>query len=183
VQSCKIDTKCLRLRSSIAVGHSQLLASVPVNRQLMEQRTLHRHIFVLRRNTCLYSSVVERQSCKLKVLGSIPSGGLWQNAIAMYAHSIYRVIYDLPRWKSWLSLIFATLLHNSALKTGSWIRHAPANWPCGLMDKALVFGTKDCRFESCQGHYYFAWELSFQCNIQNLSVHFEIDAHTTSIAQ
>ena len=23
--------------------------------------------------------------------------------------------------------------------------------PCGLMDKALVFGTKDCRFESCQG--------------------------------
>ena len=26
-------------------------------------------------NRCLYSSVVERQSCKLKVLGSIPSGG------------------------------------------------------------------------------------------------------------
>ena len=27
------------------------------------------------------------------------------------------------------------------------------SWPCGLMDKALVFGTKDCRFESCQGHF------------------------------
>ena len=26
------------------------------------------------------------------------------------------------------------------------------SWPCGLMDKALVFGTKDCRLESCQGH-------------------------------
>ena len=26
--------------------------------------------------------------------------------------------------------------------------------PCGLMDKALVFGTKDCRLESCQGHYF-----------------------------
>ena len=33
-------------------------------------------------------------------------------------------------------------------------------WPCagtsracGLMDKALVFGTKDCRFESCQAQY------------------------------
>ena len=25
-------------------------------------------------------------------------------------------------------------------------------WPCGLMDKALVFGSKDCRPESCQGH-------------------------------
>ena len=29
---------------------------------------------------------------------------------------------------------------------------ASVDWPCGLMDKALVFGTKDCRFESCQGH-------------------------------
>ena len=28
----------------------------------------------------------------------------------------------------------------------------PVKGPCGLMDKALVFGTKDCRFESCQGH-------------------------------
>ena len=38
------------------------------------------------------------------------------------------------------------------------------------MDKALVFGTKDCRFESCQDHYcsglnllshqYFAWGCS-----------------------
>ena len=27
-----------------------------------------------------------------------------------------------------------------------------STWSCGLMDKALVFGTKDCRFESCQGH-------------------------------
>ena len=25
---------------------------------------------------------------------------------------------------------------------------------CGLMDKALVFGTKDCRFESCQAHVH-----------------------------
>ena len=25
-------------------------------------------------------------------------------------------------------------------------------WSCGLMDKALVFGTKDCRFESYQDH-------------------------------
>ena len=27
---------------------------------------------------------------------------------------------------------------------------------CGVMDKALVFGTKDCRFESCQGHHFCA---------------------------
>ena len=30
---------------------------------------------------CLYSSVAERQSCKLKVLGSIPSGGLFQQCV------------------------------------------------------------------------------------------------------
>ena len=28
------------------------------------------------------------------------------------------------------------------------------------MDKALVFGTKDCRFESCQGHFH-SWPGSF----------------------
>ena len=47
---------------------------------------------------------------------------------------------------------------------------ALATWPCGLMDKALVFGTKDCRFESCQGHFC-AWyvlmtsikSMAFQC--------------------
>ena len=32
-------------------------------------------------------------------------------------------------------------------------------WPCGLMDKALVLGTKDCRFESCQGQFVSPWRL------------------------
>ena len=27
------------------------------------------------------------------------------------------------------------------------------------MDKALVFGTKDCRFESCQGHFSLSFKL------------------------
>ena len=35
---------------------------------------------------------------------------------------------------------------------GKTISHA--EWSCGLMDKALVLGTKDCRFESCQGHVF-----------------------------
>ena len=33
--------------------------------------------------------------------------------------------------------------------------------PCGLMDKALVFGTKDCRFESCQGQLRTAFCISY----------------------
>ena len=28
------------------------------------------------------------------------------------------------------------------------------NWPRGLMDKASVFGTEDCRFESYRGHFF-----------------------------
>ena len=38
---------------------------------------------------------------------------------------------------------------------GRGVNGAPESshtWPCGLMDKALVFGSKDCRPESCQGH-------------------------------
>ncbi len=30
-------------------------------------------------------------------------------------------------------------------------------WPCGLMDKAPVFGSGDRRFESCQGRSFSSW--------------------------
>jgi hypothetical protein len=40
-------------------------------------------------------------------------------------------------------------------------KHILFNWPCGLMDKALVFGTKDCRLESCQGHFPETIALGF----------------------
>ena len=32
--------------------------------------------------------------------------------------------------------------------------HAQTHRPCGLMDKALVFGSKDCRFETCHGQFW-----------------------------
>ena len=32
----------------------------------------------------------------------------------------------------------------------SFLKMLPSSWPCCQVDKALVFGTKDCRFESCQ---------------------------------
>ena len=38
----------------------------------------------------LYSSVVERQSCKLKVLGSIPSGGLFYVMALVASHGSCR---------------------------------------------------------------------------------------------
>ena len=65
-------------------------------------------------------------------------------------HSLQRIP---PLHKATLYVSFCAIqLH--ALATQRWrsIAHTIANWPCGLMDKALVFGTKDCRFESCQGH-------------------------------
>ena len=44
------------------------------------QRSMTLHVSVFQISMCLYSSVAERQSCKLKVLGSIPSGGLLLHA-------------------------------------------------------------------------------------------------------
>jgi hypothetical protein len=48
--------------------------------------------------TCLYSSVVERQSCKLKVLGSIPSGGCYELASGMHRgiahHHLYPAVWS-----------------------------------------------------------------------------------------
>ena len=43
------------------------------------------------------------------------------------------------------------------------------------MDKALVFGTKDCRFESCQGHYVHACDdavsiADYSCELISLSL-------------
>ena len=37
------------------------------------------------------------------------------------------------------------------------------------MDKALVFGTKDCRFESCQGHCIIFVQIHLVCNKTFLS--------------
>jgi hypothetical protein len=45
------------------------------------------------------------------------------------------------------------LSHRGARRDRVRNEHATHKRPCGLMDKALVFGTKDCRFESCQGHH------------------------------
>ena len=47
--------------------------------------------------------------------------------------------------------------------------------PCGLMDKALVFGTKDCRFESCQGHIFhlgpkaFHFDFHYDLNMSSMN--------------
>ena len=37
-------------------------------------------------------------------------------------------------------------------------------WPRGVMDTALVFGTKDCRLESCQGHFVLGRQLALWPN-------------------
>ena len=52
----------------------------------------------------------------------------------------------------WRRLVELTLL-DAILVCCSNFQLGGIKRPCGLMDKALVFGTKDCRFESCQGHF------------------------------
>ena len=58
---------------------------------------------------CLYSSVAERQSCKLKVLGSIPSGGLSLTGVLRRG---------LPRFQLWPW-------------NHTWFCGATTGWPCG----------------------------------------------------
>ena len=41
-------------------------------------------------------------------------------------------------------------------------------WPCGLLDKAVVFGTKDCRLEFCQGHDAY-------CNLNHTHIALQLD--------
>ena len=50
-------------------------------------------------------------------------------------------------------------------------------WPCGLMDKVLVFGTKDCRFESCQGH--FAGHVASRSRLASFALMFFFRATAT----
>ena len=50
---------------------------------------------------------------------------------------------------------FFLLLIGGGLKCMTQILMLPKDmWPRGLMDKASVFGTEDCRFESYRGHFY-----------------------------
>ena len=41
---------------------------------------------------------------------------------------------------------------------------------CGLMDKALVLGTKDCKFESCQDHLEDPFPIAVPVRTSDLQV-------------
>ena len=55
---------------------------------------------------------------------------------------------------------YVTFIWLSRLPSITCMVALKASRPCGLMDKALVLGTKDCRFESCQGHVFMRPSLS-----------------------
>ena len=61
--------------------------TLPLPRYEKNQHLRAADVCCRRKDICLYSSVVERQSCKLKVLGSIPSGGLYYAPMEEYSHT------------------------------------------------------------------------------------------------
>ena len=76
---CRLDWNCRRLELGSVWGpHCAYFVSVPT--------ILCTHASFLSCGNllfrCLYSSVAERQSCKLKVLGSIPSGGFFVSMLS-----------------------------------------------------------------------------------------------------
>lgn len=72
----RVPTTCARPTAARAQDESQIRALRAFSARL---RCLPYSAIILQQDAALslYSSVVERQSCKLKVLGSIPSGGLF----------------------------------------------------------------------------------------------------------
>ena len=70
----------------------------------------------------------ERQTEDLEVPGSIPGLGIFFLEGGM--HSVYQYFSNIFRLQEFL------------------------DWPRGPMDKASVFGTEDCRFESYRGQFF-----------------------------
>ena len=127
----------------------------------------------------LYSSVVERQSCKLKVLGSIPSGGYY--FVAGFAVCRLLVI-QLCVWRG--------LLRSSALlKTGIWRNGSTSDsrsegWEfeslcahfCDCLRQALDVRTKSVRADSrifyhaLSSSAYIRWGYPILCRLLGLGV-------------
>ena len=93
-----------------------------------------------------HSGAMQGTSCHTGFVGEAAAAG----AADSKPHRLERQLYSPDKNKLSKSRTNARFAVNQALP---FLR---ANQrPCGLMDKALVFGTKDCRFESCQGHKRF----------------------------
>ena len=56
----------------------------------------------------------------------------------------------------WISVSYvAGLFDRQRMSTSKQIWALVVSWPCGPTDKASDYESGDCRFESCQGQYFF----------------------------
>ena len=111
------------------------------------------------------------RSCNMLQWFKLPHTYLCVSRAASDINSLW---FLAPCWirymRSSLSIHGDSPLMPACGKSDDFVHANHCTWPCGLMDKALVFGTKDCRFESCQGHIFGAanW-ISVGCAV--LAIH------------
>ena len=75
---------------------------------------------------CLYSSVVERQSCKLKVLGSIPSGGsFYSGGLFLIGNPALKKHRFLTRWRACDLLLISDLCGSPRVHTSCLLLRMP----------------------------------------------------------
>ena len=95
------------------------------------------------------------RSCNMLQWFKLPHTYLCVSPAASDINSLW---FLAPCWirymRSSLSIHGDSPLMPACGKSDDFVHANHCTWPCGLMDKALVFGTKDCRFESCQGHIF-----------------------------
>ena len=159
-------------------------------------------------NTAAIAQLGERQTEDLKVPGSIPGLGThcvvdWlarPDPMCQFTKPI-----DPPRTRTWNLRLrgptpyplgqratcanalgahircvpcFRCMRNAPQMRVRAWLR-LHVGWPCGLMDKALVFGTKDCRFESCQGHFETTMPTTHARKTRTLAKHAQAAPEST----
>ena len=75
---------------------------------------------------------------------------------------------------NWKHLIIRLTLYPPVPMLTSVLYSLDYGWPCGLMDKASVYDTGDCRFDSCQGRSFtlllnnsIVWFKEYLCLLPN----------------
>ena len=77
---------------------------------------------------------------------------LYTYTIAQLHSVINPFAHAMKQFESFCCLSLYT--HLSTLQINWLQNYTSSSWPCGVMDNASDFGSEDCRFESCQGHFF-----------------------------
>ena len=92
---------------------------------------------------------ITRLTTNQKTAGSNPA----RVVFFIHLHNVINpFVHAMKQFESFCCLSLYT--HLSTLQINWLQNYTSSSWPCGVMDNASDFGSEDCRFESCQGHFF-----------------------------